>query len=99
MLNLMSLNALHQANANESIEVTEFGIEDFQRIFKEDPENVMTILRQLAERLRLMDQVYRDAVETVEKAKAEQTKDEAPDKAPKTALQRLRDYYLSFIGR
>ena len=47
---------------SETAEVAEFGVTDCERMFAADPDSVMKILRQLAERLKATDQAYLDAV-------------------------------------
>ncbi len=85
--------------SSASAEVTEFGVEDCQRLFADDPESVRMILRQLAERIGKTNQDYMDAAEVVRKAKEDRTINAASDTTPRTALQRLHDYYLSFLRR
>ena len=69
------------------------------RLFADDPESVRMILRQLAERIGKTNQDYMDAAEVVRKAKEDRTINAASDTTPRTALQRLHDYYLSFLRR
>ena len=80
---------------SETAEITEFGVEDYGRLFKDDPDNVMKILHQLADRIRETDESYLEAVETVQKAKA----DGVTSEEDKRVLKRLRDRYYAFIGR
>ena len=84
--------------SSEAAEVTEFELADCKRFFNEDPEGVMKILRQLADRIKETDQAYLNAVETVKKAKAVVAGNEKPSEESKSALRRLREYYLSFLG-
>ena len=80
---------------SETAEVTEFDFADFEYIFKEDPDSVLTILRQLADRLSATNRDYLEAVDTLRKVKAEQ----GGTAETKTILQRLHDFYLSFLGQ
>ena len=79
---------------SEAAEVIEFDETDFGRIMKDDPDTVLNILRQLAQRLQETDQAYLEAVETVRKEKAGNS-----DAKTKTALQRLHDFYRAFLNR
>lgn len=80
---------------SETAEVTEFDFFDFQRLFKEDPDSVLAILRQLAARLKETNGDYLEAVEVLQKAKGEQDVNEET----RTVLQRLHDFYLSILGK
>lgn len=80
---------------SDTAEVTEFDADDFQRVFKEEPELIMRMIRQIAQRLEETNRNYLEAVETVRKAKGEQTITEETG----SVLRRLHDFYLSIIRR
>ena len=79
---------------SETAELVEFDETDFGKIMKDEPDTVLNILRQLAQRLQETNQAYIEAVETVRKEKANQS-----DAKSKSVLRRLHDYYLSIMGK
>lgn len=79
---------------SETAELVEFDETDFGKIMKDEPDTVLNIMRQLAQRLQETNQAYIEAVETVRKEKANQS-----DAKSKSVLRRLHDYYLSIMGK
>lgn len=79
----------------DGTELKEIGISEFSEFFKEQPERLLAIMRQLSQRLRDRTEDYQAA--RVVLNNLEETQSE-PDKRSKSLLQKVKDY-IAFYNR